>query len=239
MATATLEQTVGQLVIEHPPRAKVFESFGIDYCCGGKQPLKVACDKLGINANTVLKVLNLVEEQPSAPERDWSTASVSELCDHIESTHHAYLKQDLPRIQHLVDRVAQRHGDHQAHLPRLRDVFNGFRAELESHMMKEEQVLFPIIRSLDPANRRSDVNYFSVSNPIRQMVHEHDSAGEAMQQMQALTSNYTPPAEACNTYRALYSALEELQHDMHRHVHKENSILFPRAEALQQQRHPA
>src|SRR6476646_9916752 len=119
MSAATLEQTVGQLVTERPSRAKVFETFGIDYCCGGKQPLKQACEKKGIDAAVVLGVLKLLDEQQAPAERDWSSSNLADLCDHIEATHHAYLKEELRRVQHLADRVAQRHGDHQPHLPKL------------------------------------------------------------------------------------------------------------------------
>jgi regulator of cell morphogenesis and NO signaling len=233
MGTATLEQTVGQLVTERPSRAKVFETFGIDYCCGGKQPLKQACEKKGISASVVLNVLNLLDEKQAPAERDWSSSSLAALCEHIETTHHAYLKQELPRVQKLADRVADRHGDHQPHLLKLRDVFTTFREELEAHMAKEELVLFPLIRALETSDRLPEMHCGSVANPIRRMVHEHDDAGEAMRLMRELTGNYVPPPEACNTYRALYAALEEIEQDMHRHVHKENSILFPRAEAVE------
>lgn len=230
-SSATLDQTVGQLVTERPNRARVFETFGIDYCCGGKQPLREACEKKGIDATTVLKVLAMLDEQMPEPERDWSQASMTELCAHIEQTHHAYLKRELPRLEYLVCRVAQRHGDTQPHLVQLRDVFLGFKAELEEHMIKEERILFPACRQLDGAESLPAFCFDTVDSPVKQMVHEHNDAALALHRMRQLTSGYTPPMSACNTYRAMYDALAELERDMHRHVHKENSILFPKASA--------
>lgn len=233
MSSATLDRTIGELVTERPSRAKVFETFGLDYCCGGKKPLKEACQARGINPQTVVDVLNMFDAQSVEPERDWSQASMTELCANIEQTHHAYLKRELPRMEYLVRRVAERHGDTQPHLIELRDTFLAFKAELEEHMIKEERVLFPICRQLDNATSLPETHCGSVDNPIRQMIHEHNDAGAALVKMRKLTDGYQPPEHACNTFRAMYAALAELEHDMHRHVHKENSILFPKAAAAE------
>jgi regulator of cell morphogenesis and NO signaling len=233
MSNATLERTIGDLVTERPSRARVFETFGIDYCCGGGKPLQEACQAKGIDPQTVLGVLQMLDEQRPEPERDWSQASMTELCAHIEQTHHAYLKQDLPRMEYLVKRVAERHGESQPHLIELRDTFLAMKVELEEHMMKEEQILFPLCRVLENATTLPPLHCGSVDNPIKQMVHEHNDAGVALARMRHLTGGYAPPPEACNTYRAMYDALAELERDMHRHVHKENSILFPMAAAAE------
>ncbi len=235
MSTATLERTIGEMVTERPSRARVFETFGIDYCCGGKQPLAEACAAKGIDPNTVLNVLKMLDEQASEPERDWSQASIHELCANIEQTHHAYLKRELPRMEYLVCRVADRHGDTQPHLIEVRDTFLPMKAELEEHLLKEERVLFPLCRALENAETLPEIHCDSVDNPIRQMVHEHNDAGAALAKLRHLTNGYTPPMHACNTYRAMYDALAELERDMHRHVHKENSILFPKAAAREWQ----
>jgi regulator of cell morphogenesis and NO signaling len=228
-ATSILDTTVGQLVTERPSRAKIFESFGIDYCCGGKKPLAKACAEKGIDPNTVAGILTAFDEQRPETETDWSTRTMTELADHIEATHHAYLKQELPRVEALAEKVANRHGDHGPQLFELFQVFNGFKAELVSHMWKEEQVLFPLVRRLDSGDHAAASHCGSVQNPIRVMMQEHDDAGDAMARMRQLTDNYTPPADACNTYRALFDSLKQIEQDMHRHVHKENSILFPKA----------
>lgn len=236
MSVLDINTTVGQLVTERPGRARVFEQFGIDYCCGGKKPLAEVCATRGLDPQAVMDALIAHEQQTGPEERDWSQASLTELCDHIENTHHAYLKAEVPRLSAMVNRIAAVHGDHEPHLHQLADVFEGFRREIESHMEKEEQVLFPIIRRLEEAEQAGSCPSFhcgSINNPIAVMEHEHDSAGDALARMRALTHDYTPPSHACNTYRATLDGLSVLEHDMHRHVHKENSILFPRASALE------
>lgn len=227
--TNKLETTVGQLVADRPARARIFETFGIDYCCGGKRPLGHAIAEKGLDAKAVLGILDAFDEQVPAAERNWSTATLTELSDHIEQTHHAYLKSELPRAEYLVDKVAHRHGGRAPQLVELARVFGAFKAELESHMRKEEVVLFPICRQLDSARGPLRSHCGSVENPIAVMMREHDDAGAALARMRELTNDFTPPSDACNTYRALFDSLRQLEQDMHRHVHKENSILFPKA----------
>ena len=233
-STSTLETTIGQLVTERPGRARVFEAFGIDYCCGGKKPLAQAIREKGLDQGTVLRILKTFDEQTPSDERDWSISGLTALADHIEQTHHAYLKNELPRLEYLVNKVASRHGPQAPHLVELASVFAAFKLELESHMQKEEAVLFPICRQMDNASGPQRFHCGSVENPIAVMVREHEDAGDALKRMRELTNDYTPPAEACNTYRALFDSLRELEQDMHRHVHKENSILFPKAVQLEQ-----
>ena len=230
-----LETTVGQLVTERPARARIFESFGIDYCCGGKKSLAQAIRDNNLDAHTVLRILDAFDEHAGATtERDWSKSSLTALADHIELTHHAYLKSELPRLEYLVNKVANRHGSHAPHLIELARVFTAFKFELESHMKKEEMILFPICRRMDHATAPEQFHCGSVENPIAVMVREHEDAGDALKRMRELTNDYTPPLDACNTYRALFDSLRELELDMHRHVHKENSILFPKALDLEQ-----
>jgi regulator of cell morphogenesis and NO signaling len=227
--SATLERTIGELVAERPARARVFEGFKIDYCCGGKKPLADACQAKGIDPKVVLKMLAIVDETAPREERDWTAATMTDLCDNIESTHHAYLKRELPRLEFLARKVADRHGDHRPELVELRDVFLRMKAEMDSHMFKEEQVLFPLCRQLDTAEAPFATHCGSVQNPIRVMMQEHDDAGDALGRRSELTGGFVAPADACNTFRAYFDALAELERDMHRHVHKENSVLFPKA----------
>jgi len=231
MSQTFVEATVGQLVVERPSRARVFEKFGIDYCCGGKVPLKQAIAAKGLPADAVVAELEREEApgQQAAFDRNWATASLTDLCDHIEQTHHARLKQDLPRLEFLTAKVASRHGDRRPELVEVHRIVLALRAELESHMAREEQVLFPFCRRLDSADSLPPSHCGTVRNPIEVMVREHEDAGEALAQLRELTDDYTPPADACNTYRAMYDALHELERDMHQHVHKENNILFPKA----------
>ena len=227
------ETTVGQLVVERPSRARVFERLGIDYCCGGKHPLRMACEQKGLDVDAVLAELERNEAGSREELRNWASASLTDLCDHIEQTHHAYLKQELPRLAYLTDKVAARHGENRPELREVRDVFEALKAEMESHMMKEERVLFPLCRQLDGAEELPATHNGSVSNPIGVMVREHEDAGDALARIRALTDDFTCPPDACNTYRAMYDSLHQLEQDMHQHVHKENNILFPKAMRLE------
>jgi regulator of cell morphogenesis and NO signaling len=229
------ESLVGELVSQRPSRARFFDELGIDYCCGGGKTLQEACRAKNLGLETVLAALRALDQAPATPEeRDWTEAPMSELCDHIEQTHHAYLKQELPRLEQSLAKIAAKHGPADARLVELFQVFLDFRAELEQHAMKEERILFPLIRGLESGQDPAEFHCGSVNNPIRVMVAEHDHAGAALQRMRDLTDGYEAPANACNTYRATMHALHELERDMHRHVHKENQILFLRAASAEQ-----
>lgn len=220
--------TVGEIVANHPQTARVFEGLGLDYCCGGRRPLAEACAEKGLDADAVLGRLREALAEPS-PERDWTGAGMTALADHIEQTHHEYLRRELPRLTGLLRKVVAAHGERHPEVRELSHVFNAFEQELFDHMLKEERVLFPWLRRLEAGAPRAQMPGWSVSGPVSCMMHEHDDAGAALATMRELTDGFTAPEDACGTFRALYSALAELEQDMHRHVHKENNILFPRA----------
>ena len=227
METIQLDQTVGNLVSERPARARIFEALGIDYCCGGKIPLKEACNHLGLNPDTVLKALAEVDTSPEAGP-DCNAMSLTELVDHIVDTHHAYLNNELPRLTGLIEKVVAAHGEKDARLAALAGVFHDLQAELEMHMNKEEQVLFPAVRELEGASTLPVFHCGSLSNPIGVMEMEHDNAGKALAEIRRLSDDYATPEWACNTYRALMDGLSTIEKDLHLHIHKENNILFPR-----------
>ncbi|MBX7254924.1 MAG: iron-sulfur cluster repair di-iron protein [Candidatus Hydrogenedentes bacterium] len=234
MTTILPETTVGQIVAQQPNRSRVFEALGLDYCCGGKKTLADACAKKGLDVNTVLERLSAVEPYGTAAESaSHLDMPLPELADLIEATHHAYLNRELPRLKQLLDKVAKVHGEKDARLGQLRDIFAELQAELESHLMKEERVLFPAIRRLCGIDAECACSPATIAAPIRVMEAEHDSAGEALEAIRTLTDGFTPPDWACNTYRATLDGLHELELDMHQHIHKENNILFPRALALE------
>jgi regulator of cell morphogenesis and NO signaling len=237
MSQLLVEETVGQLVVENPSRARVFEKLGIDYCCGGKKPLKQACEEMGLDVSVVLSALQSDARSRDPGEKNWATASLTDLADHIESTHHAYLKEELPRLEFLTSKVASKHGDRLPQLIEVKQIFAELKAEMDMHMMKEERILFPLCRQLDRAlggaEQATSFHCGSIANPIEVMIREHDDAGNALEQIRSLTGNYTPPEDACNTFRAMYDSLAQLERDMHQHVHKENNILFPKAIAAE------
>lgn len=227
-----LRDTVGELVARQPALSRIFEEAGVDYCCGGKRPLEEACRQKGLDPTTF--AARLQEAAAAAAGEDYVDAaamSLGDLADHIEQTHHAYLKRELPRLDFLTDKVSSVHGVHDARLHEIRRVFVQFAGEMSAHMMKEEQVLFPLIRRLEAGSSPQTFHCGSIANPIRQMEREHHGAGDALAQFRSLTDDYTPPDWACNTYRALIDALAYLERDMHQHVHKEDNVLFPRAMA--------
>jgi len=233
--------SLGQIVTRHPRLRAELGRLGLDYCCHGNLSLAEAARNSGRDPEEIVRQL---ESAASAPEAgpspdaiDWSQRPCAELIQHLESTHHVYLKTALPRIAGLLGKVktahAQRHG---RMLEALADAFSGLSLELGQHLHKEEQVLFPLIRRLEsrspgelsqPAGVR-----FSPEAPIRRMEQEHDQAGAALAEMRRLTDGYTPPPDACPTFIALYEELRQLEDDLHLHIHLENNILFPKALAL-------
>ncbi len=233
---SALETTapVGDWVTHHPQTARVLEEFQIDYCCGGHQPLADVCEQRGLDVHAVTSRLNdAISQSADATQSDWTKASPSELCDHIVTTHHAFLRQELPRLTQLVEKVANVHGGKHPELNDLRSVYAELRAELEPHMMKEERVLFPAICQLDQAASAPQFPFGTVANPIRMMEHEHDEVGNALKRIRQLTADFTVPDCACNTYRVMLDSLQNLESDLHQHIHKENNILFPMAQRLE------
>ena len=234
MQTLNANTTVGDFVRENPNRARVFATLQIDYCYGGKVPLEQACKKQGLEPSAVLSQLEQCDQSGRSDSMVAADSmTLTELADHIEATHHAYLKEELPRLDFMTEKVAWVHGEHEPRLAQTRQAFLALKAELEPHMMKEERILFPIIRQLEQADGPLQFHCGSVANPIRQMEHEHDQAGGALGVLSESTDRYTPPEWACNTYRAMLDSLARLEADMHQHVHKENNVLFPKAIQLE------
>ncbi|EMI53966.1 iron-sulfur cluster repair di-iron protein [Rhodopirellula sallentina] len=233
MLTLNPEQTVGDLVRQSPNRARVFESLKIDYCCGGKVSLDRACQKRGIDTAEVMERIHANDATLHSDSHvDVDSMTLTELADHIETTHHAYLREELPRLDAMTEKVSRVHGDKDARLHQMREAFVALKSELEPHMMKEEQILFPIVRQLESSSDQPEFFCGSVANPIRQMEHEHDQAGNALAVLNESTDGYAPPEWACNTYRAMLDSLARLEADMHQHIHKENNVLFVKALAL-------
>ncbi len=225
-----IHDTVGAIVARRPALSRVFEQEGIDYCCGGKKALDEVCREKGVDpAGLLAKLEASASALTDEPVVDAAAMSLAELADHIEETHHAYLRRELPRLDAMTEKVASVHGEKDARLAEIRRTFLTLSDELTSHMMKEEQILFPMIRRLDASKTAPAFHCGSLANPIAQMEHEHDEAGSALERLRTLTDGYTPPEWACNTYRAMLDGLAHLERDMHQHVHKENNVLFPRA----------
>jgi len=234
MSTVQAEETVGEMVARRPALSRVFEQAGIDYCCGGKRTLRQACKEKGLDVESVLAELEeSVAATQGEPLVNTAAMSLTELADHIEQTHHAYLRSEFPRLDWLTQKVASVHGEHEPRLRQIRQTFLEFAQELSNHMMKEEHVLFPMLRQLEASKSALAFHCGSLANPIGQMELEHLSASSALQTFRELSGDYNAPDWACNTFRAMLDALAHLERDMHQHVHKEENILFPRAIKLE------
>ena len=229
-----LSKTVRELAVENPASARVFEKFGIDYCCGGGKSLREACASANIAPDRLLQSLQTAGERKGTNgDKNWQSEPLSDLIDHIVDTHHAFTREELDRLEPLLAKVCSVHGQRHPELLHIRQLFGGLSQELTMHMMKEEQVLFPYIHRMEEAvlERRAIIPpmFGTVQNPVQMMMHEHDSAGQALHQMRELSAGYTPPQDACVSFQTLYRALDEFERDLHQHIHLENNILFPRA----------
>lgn len=235
------ETTVRDIAREQPSSVRVFEKAGVDYCCGGARSLHSVCESQNLDYSELLARLEAASAEAqceSSGEHDWNSASLAELTKHIVDRHHEYVREETPRLEALIQKVCLRHGDTRLELASVKSLFEDLSAELSSHMLKEEQVLFPYIERMESAvqaGKKAPPAFFgTVKNPVRAMMNEHDAAGELMKKIRLLTGNYTPPENACPTFRSTLSGLEEFERDLHQHVHLENNILFPRAVKMEQ-----
>lgn len=229
--------TLADLAATSLTAARILEQHGLDYCCGGKEPFDRACQAKGVRPESVLREIELAKAEAVA-DRDWQAAPLDELVKHIVVTHHAYLKLDLPVLTSRMEKVNSVHGYRDPEtLRRMAEVLGNLRTELEMHMAKEEQILFPFIEQYGQAEVRNEpmpaVPFGSIANPIAMMEREHEGAGEALAEIRRLTNAFEPPVYACGTMRALYEGLRMLEADLHVHIHLENNVLFPRAVALE------
>jgi regulator of cell morphogenesis and NO signaling len=230
----TPQTQVSDIVTHNPAATKVFHRHGIDFCCGGKRPLATVCAEHGLDVDEVQREIAALDPH-DAEERDWSEAPLAEIVDHILERYHSPLKEELPRLTEMAAKVTNAHGDRFPEMvPPLAARLAELKTELELHMMKEERMLFPYIVSLEKAGGRTPRPPFgSMAAPIAAMEADHEDVGRLLAEMRALTSGYQLPEGACNTFRALFHGLEELEREMHLHVALENHVLFPRAAELE------
>jgi len=226
-------RTVREYALEIPGATRIFEKLGIDYCCGGGTSLADACVKVGINVDEVLDSLKTTDRSETFAGREWQTASHAELIAHIVEKHHTFTRDELVRLEALLAKVCEVHGQNHPELFQIQSQFQELRRDLEPHMLKEEQVLFPYIVRMEEAIEKKQPPqvppFGTVRNPVRMMMAEHDAAGEILRTMREASSDYTTPPDGCFSFHTLYSALVALEADLHQHIHLENNILFPRA----------
>jgi regulator of cell morphogenesis and NO signaling len=215
------DSQVGRIAAEHPVSTRVFARYGIDYCCGGGLPLASACESRGLDAERVMEEIQREVDPQVGSEQSWSELPLQDLVTHILVAYHKPLKEELPRLEAMARKVLEVHQDKEPEmLTELLSVYLGLKADLEPHMQKEEQILFPMIRQAQG---------FLADGPISVMREEHEQVGSALKRLRELTNDYEVPPRACNTWRALWHGLAALEESLHQHIHLENNVLFPRA----------
>jgi len=228
-------KTVREIALEVPGATRVFEKMGIDYCCGGAKPIAEACLVAGVTVEEIAQSLERAEPVSNAlaGSKDWRAESLASLITHVYDKHHVFTREELDRIEPLLAKVCSVYGDRRPELLQIQALFAELKRELLLHMMKEENILFPYITQMEkavtaglPAPRPM---FGTVRNPVQMMMAEHDGAGDLLRRIRRLSSDFNPPADACVSYQTLYSALDELEQDLHQHIHLENNILFPGA----------
>jgi regulator of cell morphogenesis and NO signaling len=230
-------QTVREIAQTQPTSIRVFEKFGIEYCCGGRKPLAEACAAKDIDVDTVIAALEAAARNKNEGAEDWTKESLVNLTNHIVATHHAYCKGELPRLSGLAAKVANVHGGTNPELGMIRTKLAELADELTDHLAEEEVVVFPMIVKLEGTKTNAGAegaeSQTSIGNPVSLLIEEHDNAGVLLAEIRSLSRNFTAPEYACTTYHAFFDGLRDFEHDLHRHVHLENNILFPRAIELE------
>lgn len=231
--TNIAEQTLASIVTAHHQTVPVLEKYSLDFCCKGKRTLAEACTEKGLSIEAILKELESTTENAIAAE--FSTMNAEQLIQHILLRHHFYVKQSMPTIQDHLIKVASKHGDRFPYMYEVLNLFIHLRNEMSMHLQKEEMILFPRIKeieSLHHFNQKRNIDRNYIFGPVGVMESEHDEAGDVMYKIRALTNDYTPPAEACTTFKVALAELKEFEEDLHRHVHLENNLLFPLAQKM-------
>lgn len=240
---AAAERSLGELVQEDGRAARVFERFGLDFCCNGRRTLREAADTQHVPLDEIIGALaDLGRPAATDTEPDeWRDLRV--LVSHIVGQHHSYVRSVSPAVIAWLDRLVERHGNRHPELEAIRQTFGELAAELAMHMKKEENVLFPYITFLaagNPDGARMPAGAFgTVLHPIQVMEADHAYAGELSDRLRTLSGGFVAPPDACTTYRLCYAELERFERDLHRHIHLENNVLFPRAIDQEQKRGPA
>jgi regulator of cell morphogenesis and NO signaling len=236
-ASNTKDPTLGELAVSDMRKALLLRKNGLDFCCGGKKTLKNACAEKGIDSARIeeeLAQIDLVGKGKQPPYLEWKPDFLAE---YIVNTHHYYVRNRLPELRSLSQKVAHKHGENHPELLSIQQIVEDINSEMQSHMVKEERVLFPYVKALvlqkDISQTQFGCQFGTVQSPINMMEMEHEVVGEQLQEIRNLTKNFTLPASACKSYQLLYAVLEEFEEDLHLHVHLENNILFPKTLAME------
>ena len=233
----TPETTVRAIVADDFRTAAVFEKYGIDFCCGGERLLGEACRERRLSYEDVAAELSKVAAAAATDVPRFGNWDAPALVSYIVANHHAYVRAAIPTLLERTRKIASVHGDRHPELDEVSAIFAGVAEEMTAHMFKEERILFPFILAMADATEAGEAMppapFGTVENPIRMMEREHESAGGSMARIRELTGGYRPPEDGCSTYTVCLQELEAFEADLHRHVHLENNILFPKARVLE------
>jgi regulator of cell morphogenesis and NO signaling len=234
-------KTIREIALEYPQTTRIFEELKIDYCCcGGRKPLNEACQSAGLDTEFVRqKIENAIDGVEENGKTEFPEhKKTAELADYIVEKHHVFTRDEIARLTPLMEKVCRKHGEQHPELFDIRTAFGALADELTVHMKKEEMVLFPYIKVLAAVVSTNlpvaEPHFKTVRNPVRMMMSEHDAAGDFLRQMREFSNDFTLPDGACPSFAALYFGLEELEKDLHRHIHLENNVLFPQAVVLEE-----
>ena len=230
-------KTLSEIVTDNFHTAVVFEKYNLDYCCNGKKQFEDACKENNIDPNLVLIDLEKVNNNVAVNEQNYEDWAMDFLIDYIINNHHQYIRKMIPLIAEHGEKATVAHGENHPELLKISEIFAVIYKDLRQHMLKEEQILFPFIKQIvqiKENNGQTEKPYFgSVQHPIQMMEAEHENAGDGFNEINQLSKNYKIPTDACPTYSVFYNALIEFEKDIHKHIHLENNILFPKAIALE------
>jgi regulator of cell morphogenesis and NO signaling len=233
MMTFRNSQTLGEIVAASPKTADVFKTLKVDFCCGGHRTLAQAVDEAKLDGPAVLAMLEAADaavENAQRKPRDWRDAKPSDLLDHIENTHHVFLRRALPELAELSAKIMRVHGPHHAELFRFHKLFSTLKADLEGHLVKEEELLFPAIREY--AKAPSAAKLAALAALRDEIEREHVGAGDLLKEMRALTNDYAAPSDGCGSYVMTFDKMGRLEADLFDHIHLENNVLFPMLERM-------
>ncbi|MDQ7916701.1 iron-sulfur cluster repair di-iron protein [Mesonia sp. MT50] len=237
--TISKDQHVGELVAQDYRMAQIFKDHKIDFCCNGDRSLTAVCEKKNISVDQLVEKLENVSSQKDAENINFDVWPLDLLADYIQKTHHRYVEKQSIVLKAYLDKLCKVHGNQHPELHEIKSLFSDSVGELAAHMKKEELILFPFIKKMNTAKDTQQAmpqaSFQTVENPIEMMMHDHDAEGERFRKIAELSDDYTPPADACQTYRVTFSLLEEFENDLHKHIHLENNMLFPKAIALEKE----
>jgi regulator of cell morphogenesis and NO signaling len=227
------DKTIGEIVANDYRTAKVFENHGIDFCCGGKVPLATICTEKGIDLETITRALEAVSSEPLERSQHYAAWELPFLADFIINTHHAYLKENIGQIVAYAHKIADVHGARHSEVIRIAAIFDKIATDMTAHLKEEEDVFFPAVRRAVASRKAGAVpaaeDLETITASLRKLGHEHEEVGDAIHTIRQLAKDYEIPGDVCNTFMITYRKLKEFEEDLHKHVHLENNILFPKA----------